>query len=194
MCMEQSIEKILRSRTMIVQLVLVALVISTGFLWYRTTGQRSAPSRVSLRESVVTTTSDLFRSNEEWRRILTPEQFHILREQGTEPPFSSPLDAETRPGTYVSADCGEPLFRSEQKYHSGTGWPSFWAPIRPDALTLIEDRGLPFEVRTEVRASKCGGHLGHVFDDGPAPTGKRYCMNGLALRFVPDDATSTASR
>ncbi len=121
----------------------------------------------------------------EWKQILSPETYHIMREAGTERPFSSPLDFETRPGTYVSADCGEPLFRSEQKYDSGTGWPSFWAPISPDAVTLKEDTSL-LETRTEVLTSKCGGHLGHVFDDGPAPTGKRFCINGAALRFIPD--------
>ncbi len=125
-------------------------------------------------------------SDAEWKKILTPEQFRIIRQDGTELPFSSPLDHETRPGTYVSADCGIPLFRSEQKYDSGTGWPSFWAPISPDVLTLKEDRSLPFDIRTEVRDAKCDGHLGHVFDDGPPPTGKRYCMNGVALKFIPD--------
>lgn len=125
------------------------------------------------------------RTNEGWRKRLTPAQFHILREQGTERPFSSPLDFETRKGTYYGADCGQPLFRSEQKYDSGTGWPSFFAPISPDALALRTDATLGIE-RTEVLSAKCGGHLGHVFDDGPPPTGKRYCMNGLALLFVPD--------
>ncbi len=125
-------------------------------------------------------------TDEEWRKILTPEQYHILREKGTELPFSSPLDKETRPGTYVSADCGTPLFRSEQKYDSGTGWPSFTAPIDPSAVQLVEDDSLPGQPRTEVLDAQCGGHLGHVFDDGPPPTGKRYCMNGAALRFIPD--------
>lgn len=127
----------------------------------------------------------------EWRQLLSPETYYIMREAGTERPYTSPLEEETRPGTYVSADCGEPLFRSEQKYHSGTGWPSFWAPINPEAVKLEEDTSIPFQPRTEVITSKCGGHLGHVFNDGPEPTGKRYCINGAALRFIPDEVTTS---
>jgi methionine-R-sulfoxide reductase len=108
-----------------------------------------------------------------------------LREAGTEIPFSGALDYETRKGTYYSVGCNQPLFRSEQKYDSGTGWPSFWAPISKDALVLKEDTSITGEPRIEV-LDKCGGHLGHVFNDGPQPTGKRYCMNSIALKFVPD--------
>ena len=107
-----------------------------------------------------------------------------MREQGTERPFSGVLDHETRNGTYYSVGCNEAVFRSEQKFDSGTGWPSFWAPITQDALVLREDTTLG-DTRIEV-LDKCGGHLGHVFDDGPKPTGKRYCMNSLSLKFVPD--------
>lgn len=116
---------------------------------------------------------------------MTPEQAKILRDKGTEPPFSSPLYNEQRKGTYVSADNNEPVFRSEDKFDSGTGWPSFTRPIAPDAVKTEEDNSL-FTTRTEV-LSKAGGHLGHVFNDGPAPTGLRYCINGDALKFVPDE-------
>ena len=117
----------------------------------------------------------------EWRRLLGPQRYHILREAGTEPPFSSPLNTEHRTGVFTCAGCGLPLFSSATKFDSGTGWPSFWKPL-PRAVVTRSDRSLMME-RTEVLCRRCGGHLGHVFDDGPKPTGLRYCMNGLALRF-----------
>lgn len=122
-------------------------------------------------------------SDAEWRRRLSPDQYHILRESGTERPGSSPLVNEHRRGTFVCAADGNPLFDSSTKYDSRTGWPSFWRPL-PRAIGTSLDLELGYP-RTEVHCSRCGGHLGHVFDDGPQPTGKRYCMNGAALMFRP---------
>ena len=121
---------------------------------------------------------------DEWRRELSPEQFRVLRGHGTERPGSSPLNAEKRPGTFLCAGCGQALFDAGTKYESGTGWPSFWAPIGEAAVGTQTDRSL-FMTRTEVHCARCGGHLGHVFPDGPKPTGQRYCMNGVAMRFEP---------
>ena len=126
------------------------------------------------------------KKDEDWRQTLTPEQFHVLREHGTERPGTSPLNAEKRSGTFACAGCGQPLFSSDTKFESGTGWPSFFAPLE-GAVETKSDRSL-FMTRTEVQCAKCGGHLGHVFPDGPRPTGERYCMNGVALRFDPDEA------
>ncbi len=122
----------------------------------------------------------------QWRQELTPEQFRVLREYGTEAPHSSPLADEKQPGVYHCAACGLALFPSTTKYDSGTGWPSFWAPVGQSVGTSL-DRTLFFFTRTEVHCRRCGSHLGHVFPDGPEPTGMRYCINGVALRFVPGD-------
>ena len=118
---------------------------------------------------------------DEWRRILGPERYAVLREAATEHPFSSPLLNEHRHGIFVCAGCDQRLFSSSTKFDSGTGWPSFWRAL-PGAVVTRSDRSLLME-RTEVLCARCGGHLGHVFDDGPKPTGLRYCMNGLALKF-----------
>jgi peptide-methionine (R)-S-oxide reductase len=125
------------------------------------------------------------KSEEEWKASLTPTQFAVLRQHGTEPRGSSPLNKEKRSGEFRCAGCGQPLFNASTKYESGTGWPSFYAP-REGAVDTTTDRS-HFMTRTEVHCSRCGGHLGHVFDDGPAPTGLRYCMNGAALSFSPDE-------
>jgi peptide-methionine (R)-S-oxide reductase len=122
-------------------------------------------------------------TDEEWRRRLTPEQYYVLRAHGTERAGSSPLDHEKRAGTFVCAGCELPLYSSETKFDSGTGWPSFYAPLE-NAIGTSEDSSL-FMTRTEVHCRRCGGHLGHVFEDGPPPTGLRYCMNGVAMKFVP---------
>ena len=122
-------------------------------------------------------------SEAEWRKRLSPEQFRVLRKEGTERSGSSPLNREKRAGTYLCAGCGLPVFASKAKFESGTGWPSFTTPLA-GAIGTRPDNGL-FMARTEVHCRRCGGHLGHVFDDGPKPTGMRYCMNGVAMKFQP---------
>jgi peptide-methionine (R)-S-oxide reductase len=126
------------------------------------------------------------KTEEEWRRILSAAQYNVLRKHGTEHPGTSPLNQEKRKGIFACAGCDLPLFSSETKYESGTGWPSFYQPL-PDAIGTTEDRAL-FMLRTEVHCRRCGGHLGHVFDDGPKPTGLRYCINGVALKFMPAES------
>ena len=126
---------------------------------------------------------EISRTEVEWRRMLSPAQFHVLRAHGTERPGSSPMDAEHRAGTFRCAGCELPVFESATKFDSRTGWPSFTAAIA-GAVGTATDRSL-LDVRTEVHCRRCGGHLGHVFDDGPAPTGQRYCMNGVAMTFAP---------
>ena len=140
-------------------------------------------------ETMATTTTSPFevaKTPEEWHKILTPEQFYVLREHGTERAGTSPLDKNYAAGTYDCAGCELPLFSSQTKFNSGTGWPSFYQPL-DNAVGNTVDKTF-FTTRTEVHCRRCGGHLGHVFEDGPPPTGLRYCMNGVALKFIPKAA------
>jgi peptide-methionine (R)-S-oxide reductase len=125
------------------------------------------------------------KTDAEWQAELTPGEYQVLRQHGTEPRGSSPLNKEKRQGTFTCAGCGQPLFSSDTKYESGTGWPSFFAPVEHSVETTTDQSyGM---TRTEVQCAQCGGHLGHVFPDGPQPTGLRYCMNGVALKFDPEE-------
>lgn len=155
------------------------IMLATGMIAY------AASPRIARTQEADQTSDKVFlvtKTDNEWRQSLTAEQYRVLRKHGTEKPFSSPLNTEKRDGTYHCAGCGAALFKSEAKFDSGTGWPSFFEPIAR-AVGLRSDNSL-FMKRTEVHCASCGGHLGHVFDDGPAPTGKRYCMNGTAMNFV----------
>ncbi|GAB4134276.1 MAG: peptide-methionine (R)-S-oxide reductase MsrB [Cyanobacteria bacterium J069] len=150
-----------------------------GAAWF----SRYLPGQSKTEQAIASTVFEITKTEAEWQAILTPEQFRVLRQHGTEYPGSSPLDKEYGEGTYVCAACDLPLFTSETKFDSGTGWPSFYAPIA-GAIGTTVDNSL-FMTRTEVHCRRCGGHLGHVFEDGPAPTGLRYCMNGVSLKFIP---------
>jgi peptide-methionine (R)-S-oxide reductase len=131
-------------------------------------------------------TNKVSKSDSEWRAQLSSREYHVLREKGTERAFTGEYEHEKRAGTYRCAGCGKPLFRSDEKYESGSGWPSFWAPAEQDAVETETDRSYGM-VRTEVMCGDCGGHLGHVFDDGPNPTGLRYCINSAALKLDPTE-------
>lgn len=147
-------------------------------LWPRASAQAAPPQAF-----------EITKTEEEWRRRLTPQQFKVLREHGTERAGTSPLDKQYADGTYDCAGCDLPLFSSKTKFDSRTGWPSFYAPLDNAVGTSIDSSWLM--KRTEVHCRRCGGHLGHVFDDGPKPTGLRYCMNGVALKFIPAAKTSS---
>jgi peptide-methionine (R)-S-oxide reductase len=131
----------------------------------------------------------VIKTNEEWKRILTPDQYNVTRQKGTEAPFSSPLNEIHEQGVFECVACGLPLFSSKAKFDSGTGWPSFYQPIAKENVREEIDNSL-WETRTEVLCARCDSHIGHVFEDGPRPTGLRYCMNGVALKFVKDKNSS----
>jgi peptide-methionine (R)-S-oxide reductase len=150
-----------------------ALAGASAFALYRATEADSAPKE----------NFEVHYTDAEWKQRLTPQQYNVLRREGTEAPGSSPLNGEHRAGTFACAGCDLPLYSSKTKYDSHTGWPSFWAPLE-NAVGTSTDRKL-IVARTEVHCRRCGGHLGHVFDDGPKPTGLRYCMNGVAMKFAP---------
>ncbi len=134
---------------------------------------------------MVKKTDEVKKADEDWRKELSPDAFHVLREHGTERAGTSPLNHEKRAGTFSCAGCGQVLFTSDAKFESGTGWPSFFQPLE-EAVGVTTDRTF-FMTRTEVHCARCGGHLGHVFEDGPPPTGLRYCMNGVAMAFKPEE-------
>lgn len=142
-----------------------------------------ASRRLANKENASMNNDEFVKTDEEWKKILTSEQYHILRDEGTEPAHSSALNKEKRKGQYVCAACESPLFNSEMKYDSGTGWPSFYTSL-PDAFETKTDFKLIYP-RTEYHCARCGGHHGHIFKDGPKPTGQRWCNNGIALKFIP---------
>jgi peptide-methionine (R)-S-oxide reductase len=157
----------------------LAVALAGGFVGLKSAAEFIRPSEAGDTPE----TFEVTKTDAEWKKILTPEQFQVLRKHGTERPGSSPLDANDVPGTYLCAGCALALYSSDTKFHSGTGWPSFWKPL-DNAVGTSNDTTYAM-ARTEVHCRRCGGHLGHVFNDGPKPTGLRYCMNGVALKFVP---------
>jgi len=160
-------------------ITLIALAL-TGALAFAATAPVPKSDKKGSKEVI----EKIVKTDDEWKKILTPEQYNVLRKEGTERAFTSPLNNVHQKGVFVCAACGLTLYSSDQKFDSGTGWPSFWAPIDPSHIGTSVDRSF-FQTRTEVHCARCGGHLGHVFPDGPPPTGLRYCMNGVAMKFEP---------
>ena len=162
------------------------LAVSVGLGVPADAADRIAPAQIkvySVEKGTYIMTQTVVKTKEEWKKVLTPEQYHILREKGTERAFTGKYDKHHEHGVYRCAACGLDLYRSEEKYDSGTGWPSFTAPVAAENILTRPDNSF-FSQRTEVICARCGGHLGHVFDDGPKPTGKRHCMNSAALQFA----------
>lgn len=162
------------------------LAVSVGLGVPANAADRTAPAQIkvySVEKGSYVMTQTVVKTKEEWKKALTPEQFHILREKGTERAFTGKYDKHREHGVYRCAACGLDLYRSEEKYDSGTGWPSFTGPVAAENILTRPDNSF-FSQRTEVLCARCGGHLGHVFDDGPKPTGKRHCMNSAALQFA----------
>jgi peptide-methionine (R)-S-oxide reductase len=181
-------------RLMLIVLLLFCVVTLPALLLAGTTKPAAGPASAKpapapakpadVKPAAVDDVGHVVKTEAEWKKVLTPEQFHVLREHGTEIAFTGKYWNEHGDGSYVCAACGLELFSSKTKFESGTGWPSFWAPVAKNHVTEVADNTLGME-RVEVNCARCGGHLGHVFDDGPAPTGLRYCMNSVSLRFVP---------
>mmetsp|Transcript_53728 Transcript_53728/g.64808 ORF Transcript_53728/g.64808 Transcript_53728/m.64808 type:complete len:258 (-) Transcript_53728:58-831(-) len=171
----------MKTSSIVNSLFLLAIVSNAGEAFQNYHRYRASSLSAPVLKAVVTKTDD------EWRDILSEDAYRVLREDGTEPAFTSSLNDVKENGTFTCAGCGNPLYQTATKYESGSGWPSFFSPIDGDAIELSVDYKLVLP-RTEVRCGRCDGHLGHVFDDGPKPTGKRYCMNGVAMNFVADGA------